>query len=133
MMNVKIDGLKVDIKMDMEGLKEGLTKLLQKIVPSGDKVFHEIHYENKRNVNHDFRDSKLGMNINYITNINMRNFDSKDLVTWILHMEQFFDLHYIPHTQKVHITFLYLEKNLFVWYQWLCSRKPVVSWTIFTE
>lgn len=55
-----MDGLKMDLeglKAYMESLKEGLTKFLQESVPNGDKVSHETHYENKKNVNHDFRDS----------------------------------------------------------------------------
>jgi hypothetical protein len=48
-------------------------------------------------------------------------------------MEQFFDLHNVPHTQKVRIASLYLEPNQFVWYRWLCSHKSLVTWTIFTE
>jgi hypothetical protein len=48
-------------------------------------------------------------------------------------MKQFFDLHNVPHTQKVRIASLYLEPNQFVWYRWLCSRKSLVTWTIFTE
>jgi hypothetical protein len=48
-------------------------------------------------------------------------------------MEQFFDLHNVPHSQKVRVTSLYLEPNQFVWYRWLCSRKSLVTWTIFTE
>jgi hypothetical protein len=46
----------------------------------------------------------------------MLKFDGKDPIRWILHMEQFFDLHNVPHTQKVGITSLYLEPNQFVWY-----------------
>jgi hypothetical protein len=45
----------------------------------------------------------------------MRKFHGKDPITWILQMEQFFDLHNVPHTQKVRIA-LYLESNQFVWY-----------------
>jgi hypothetical protein len=48
-------------------------------------------------------------------------------------MEQFFDIHNVPHTQKVRIASLYLEPNRFVWYRWLCSRKSLATWTIFTE
>ena len=55
----------------------------------------------------------------------MRKFDGKDPITWILQMEQFFDLHNVPHTQKVQIASLYLEPNQFVWYRWLCSRKSL--------
>jgi hypothetical protein len=48
-------------------------------------------------------------------------------------MEHFFDLHDVPHTQKVQIYSLYLEPNQFVWYRWLCSCKSLVTWTIFTK
>ena len=57
-----MDGLKGEmdgLNGDMNGLKEemeGLTKLLQEMFPNGEKVFHETHAENKRNINHDFRD-----------------------------------------------------------------------------
>ena len=86
------DGMNVE----MEGLKafmEGLTKLLQEMLPNGEKVFDETRDENKMNVNHDFRDSNFGLKIHHIPKIDMRKFDGKDLVTWILHMEQYFDLH----------------------------------------
>ena len=46
----------------------------------------------------------------------MRKLDGKDLVTWILHMEQYFDLNNVQNTQKVRIETLYLEQNTFVWY-----------------
>jgi len=117
----------------MEGLKEGLTKLLQEMLPNGEMVFHEIHEENKRNMNYDFRDSNVWFKTHHIPNINMRKFDGKDLVTWILHMEQYFDLHDVQHTQKVQIASLYLEPNQFVWYRWLISCEPLVTWSIFTE
>lgn len=42
----------------------------------------------------------------------MRNFDGIDLITWILQMEQYFELHNVKHTQKVRIATLYLEKKL---------------------
>ena len=48
-------------------------------------------------------------------------------------MEQYFDLHNVQNTQKVRIATLHLEQNTFVWYQWLCSRKKIVTWSIFTE
>ena len=63
MMNVKIDGIKRDmgilsdgLKVDlepmmyfkMEGLKEGLTKLLQERIFSSDKELHENKDEDKR-------------------------------------------------------------------------------------
>ena len=44
----------------------------------------------------------------------MRKFDGKDLVNWILQMEKYFDLHNVQNTQKVRIASLYLEPNQFV-------------------
>ena len=108
----KMEGLKTDI----EGLREGLTKLLQERLLSGDNVSHKNKDEDKRNMNYDFRDSNNGLKTNYIPNINMTKFDDKDQVTWILQMEHFFDLHDVQHTQKVCIASLYLEPNQFVWY-----------------
>jgi len=68
-------------KAYIEGLKEGLTRLLQDKIPSGDKVLQETHDENKRNVNHDFRYSSFGLKKNHILKIDMSNFDSKDPIT----------------------------------------------------
>ena len=113
--------LKDGLKENMEGLKEGLTKLLQEMLPKDNKVFHETHDENKKNVNHDFRDSKFGFKTKHIPNIDMRMFNGMDSVTWILQMEKLFDLHDVQHTQKVRIATLYLEHNQFVWYQFFFS------------
>jgi len=63
----------------------------------------------------------------------MRKFDGKDLVNWILQMEKYFYLHGVPLLQKVHITSNYLEMNQFLWFKVLCSCKPLVMWSIFTE
>ena len=112
---------------------EGLTKLLQEMLPNGENVVDETHDENKRNVNHDSIDSNFGLKTHYIPKIDMKKFDGKDPVTWILQMEQYFDLHYVKHTQKVCFATLYLEPNKFVWYLWICSRKPLVTWSIFME
>jgi len=48
-------------------------------------------------------------------------------------MEKFFDLNNMKNTQKVHIATLYLEPNQFVWCQWLCYRKQIITWAIFTK
>ena len=86
------------------------------MLSNGEKLFHETHEENKRNMNYDFRNFDVGSKTYHIQNIDMRKFDGKDPVTWILQMDQFFDLRDVPHTQKVHIASLYLEKIQFVWY-----------------
>jgi len=58
----------------------------------------------------------------------MRKFDGKDLVNWILQMEQYFDLHEVQLLQKIRIASSYLEPHQFLWYKGLCSRKPLVTW-----
>jgi hypothetical protein len=103
------------------------------MLTNGERVVKETHDENKRNVNHDFIDSNVGLKTHHVPKIDMRKFDGKDPVTWILQMEQYFDLHNVQNTQKVRIATLYLEPNQFVWYRWLCSRKQIVTWAIFME
>ena len=63
----------------------------------------------------------------------MRKFDGKDPLNWILQMEKYFDLHEMQLLQKVCIASLYLEQNQFLWYEGLCSCKPLVTWSNFTE
>jgi hypothetical protein len=121
----------------MEGLKgeimEGLKNFIIERTLESENVSHEIHDEDTRKVNQEWRNSNFGLKTNHIPKIDMRKFDGKDPITWILQMEQFFDLHNAPHTKKVRIAYLYLEPNQFVWYRWICSRKSLVTWTIFTE
>jgi len=114
-----MDDLKTELKTDMDELK----KLLQERVTNGERVVKETHDENKRNVNHDSINSNVGSKTHHIPKIDMRKFDGKDPATWILQMEQFFDLNNVQNTQKVRMETLYLEPNQFVWYQWLFSRK----------
>jgi gas vesicle protein len=120
-----------------KGLKGEIMEVLKNFVtektPECENASHEIHDEETRKVNQEWRNSNFGLKTNHVPKIDMRKFDGKDLITWILQMEQFFDLHNVPHTKKVRIASLYLEPNQFVWYQWLCSRKSLVTWTIFTE
>ena len=131
MMNVKIYGIKRymgvlndDLKENMEammivkikGLKEGLAKQLEERLPSGDKVIQENHDEGKNNMNYDFKDSNVGFKKHHIPKIDMRKFDGKDLITWILQMEQYFDIHNVKNTQKVQIATLYLKPNRYIWY-----------------
>jgi hypothetical protein len=125
-MDTKMDGLKTEI---MEGMKNFL---IERTLET-ENVSHEIHDEDTRKMNQEWRKANFGLKTNHVPKIDMRKFDGKDPITWILQMEQFFDLHNVPHTQKVRIASLYLEPNQFVWYLWLCSRKSLVTWKIFTK
>ena len=132
-MEAKMDGIEEKLKGNMEDLKTDLTKILQEMLTNGERVVKETHDENKRNFNHDFIDSNVGLKTHHVPKINMRNFDGKDPVTWILQMEQYFDLHNVQNTQKVRIATFNLEPNHFVLYRWLCSRKQIVTWTILQK
>jgi hypothetical protein len=101
-LEAKMDRLKVEI---MEVLKNFVTEK----TPESENASHEIHDEDTRKVNQEWRNSNFGLKTNHIPKIDMRNFDGKDPITWILQMEQFFDLHNVPHTQKVLIASLYLD------------------------
>ena len=107
-----MDGLKCDInglKSYIESLKEGLKTLLQERLPGGDNVIHENHDEDKRNMKYDFRDSNVGIKNHHIPKIDMKKFDGKDLVTWILQMEQYFDLHDVKtHTKGTYCIFIFI-------------------------
>ena len=80
-----------------------------------------------------FLETNFELKTNHIPKIDMRKFDGKDKITWVLQMDKCFDLHDVQHTQKVHIASLYWEPNQFVWCQWLCSHKPLFTWSIFTK
>ena len=73
---------KTEAKMDeiMEGLK-GL--LMERHIES-DNVSHEIHEEDIGKVNHEWRNSGFGLRMNHIPKIDMRKFDGKDPIAWIL-------------------------------------------------
>ena len=94
-MEVDIDGMKAyckkgmeDLKKYMEGLKEGGTKLLQERHLNSEKVVEETHDEKENDVNHDFIEFNIGLKTHHIQKIDMRNFDGKDTIAWILQMEK---------------------------------------------
>ena len=126
-MEAKIDEKMENMKNDLKSDMEGLPKLIQEMFPNGEKIVEETHDENKINVNHDFINSNVALKNHHIPKMDMRKFDDKDPVTWILQMEKYFDLHYVQNTQKVHIATLHLEQNAFVWYRSLFSRKKIVT------
>ena len=128
-MKDNMENMKNDLKVDIEGLEN----LIQEMFPNGENIVEETHDEKKINFNHDFINSNVGWKNHHIPKMDMRKFDGKDPVTWILQMEQYFDLNNVQNTQKVCIATLYLEQNTFVWYRWLFSRKKIVTWSIFTE
>jgi hypothetical protein len=102
MMDSTKDKLEAIMDTKMDGLKgaiiEGLKNFLIERPSESDNVSHEIHDEDTRNMNQYWRNSNFGLKTNHFPKIDMRNFDGKYPITWILQMEQFFDLHDVPHT-----------------------------------
>jgi hypothetical protein len=132
-----MDSIEAKLDTKMDGLKGEIVELLKNFVTEktleSENASQEIHDEDTRKVNQEWRNSNFGLKTNHVPKIDMRNFYGKDPITRILQMEQFFDLHNVQHTHKVQIDSLYLEPNQFVWYRCLCSRKSLLTWTIFTE
>jgi gas vesicle protein len=96
---------KDELQEMMEGLKGEIMEVLKNFItektPKSENASHEIHDVDTRKVNQEWRNSNFGLKTNHVPKIDMRKFDGKDPITWILQMEQFFDLHNVPHTQKV--------------------------------
>ena len=107
-MEAKIDEKMENMKNDLKEYMEGLTKLIQKMFPNGENIVEETHDENKINYNRDFINSNVGEKNHHIPKMDMRNFDGKDHVTWILQMEKYFNLNNVQNTQKVCIATLHL-------------------------
>ena len=79
-MKDNMENMKKDLKVDIKGLE----KLIQEMFPNGENIVEETHDENKINVNHDFINSNVGGKNHHIPKMDMRKFDGKDPVTWIL-------------------------------------------------
>jgi hypothetical protein len=66
-MDSKMDGLKREI---MEGMKN----LLIERTPESENVSHEIHDEDTRKMNQEWRNSNFGLKTNHVPKIDMRKF-----------------------------------------------------------
>jgi hypothetical protein len=101
----KMDSMEAKLDTKMDSMEAKLMEVLKNFViektPESENASHEIHDEDTRKVNQEWRNSNFGLKTNHVPKIDMRKFDGKDPITWILQMEQFFDLHNVPHTQKV--------------------------------
>jgi hypothetical protein len=104
-LDTKIDSMEAKLDTKMDGLKGEIMEVLEYFVtektPESENASHEIHDEDTRKVNQEWRSSNFGLKTNHVPKIDMRKFDGNDPIRWILQMEQFFDLHNVPHTQKV--------------------------------
>jgi hypothetical protein len=100
-----MDSIEAKLDTKMDGLKGEIMEVLKNCVtektPKSENASHEIYDEDTSKVNQECRNSNFGLKNNHVPKIDMRKFDGKDPIPWILQMEKFFDLHNVPHTQKV--------------------------------
>jgi gas vesicle protein len=79
---------KYELQEMMEGLKGDIMEVLKTFVtektPESENASHEIHDEDTRKVNQEWRNSNFGLKSNHVPKIDMRKFDGKDPITWIL-------------------------------------------------
>jgi gas vesicle protein len=79
---------KYELQEMMEGLKGEIMEVLKNFVtektPESENASHEIHDEDTRKVNQEWRNSNFGLKTNHVPKIDMRKFDGKDPITWIL-------------------------------------------------
>ena len=69
----------------------------------------------KKNVNHDLINSNVGWKNHHIPKMDMRKFDAKDPVTWILKMEQYFGINNVKkHTKGMHCNFTFITQYIFM-------------------
>ena len=67
---------KLEAKMD--GFMEGLKIFIIERAPESENVSHEIHDEDTRKTNQEWRKSNIGLKTNHARKIDMRKFDGKD-------------------------------------------------------
>jgi hypothetical protein len=65
-------------------IMEGLKNFLIERTPESENLSHEIHDEETRKVNQEWRNSNFGFNTNHVPKIDVRNFDGNDPITWTL-------------------------------------------------
>ena len=79
---------KYELQEMMEGLKGEIMEVLKNFVtektPESENASHEIHNEDTRKVNQEWRNTNFGLKTNHVPKIDMRKFDGKDPITWIL-------------------------------------------------
>jgi gas vesicle protein len=87
-LDTKMDSMEAKLDTKIDGLKGEIMEVLKNFVtektPESENASHEIHDEDTRKVNQEWRNSNFGLKTNHIPNIDMRKFDGKDPITWIL-------------------------------------------------
>jgi gas vesicle protein len=77
----ELQEMEAKLEAKMDGLKEEIMKVLKNFVtektPESENASHEIHDEDTRKVNPEWRKSNFGLKTNHVPKIDMRKFDGK--------------------------------------------------------
>jgi hypothetical protein len=91
-LDTKMDSMEAKLDTKIDGLKGEIMEVLKNFVtektPKSENASHEIHDEDTRKVNQEWRNSNFGLKTNHVPKIDMRKFDGKDPITWILQIER---------------------------------------------
>jgi hypothetical protein len=86
-----MDSMEAKLDTNMDSMEAKIMEVMKNFVtektPKSENSSHEIHDEDTRKVNQEWRNSNFGLKTNHVPKIDMRNFDGKDPITWILQME----------------------------------------------
>jgi hypothetical protein len=84
----ELQEMEAKLEAKMDGLKEEIMEVLKNFVtektPKSENASHEIHDEDTRKVNQEWRNPNFGLKTNHVPKIDMRKFDGNDPITWIL-------------------------------------------------
>jgi len=65
--------------------------------------------------------------------LDVPRFDSSNPNGWLFKINQFFDYHDTPPSDRLTITSFYMEGRALAWFQWMQSNGQLTSWSIFTQ
>jgi gas vesicle protein len=87
-LDTKIDSMEAKLDTKIDGLKGEIMEVLKNLVtektPESENASNEIHDVDTRKVNQEWRNSNFGLKTNHVPKIDLRKFDGKDPITWIL-------------------------------------------------
>jgi hypothetical protein len=87
-LDTKMDSMKDQLDTKMDSMEAKIMEVMKNFVaektPKSENSSHEIHDEDIRKVNQEWRNSNFGLKTNHVPKIDMRKFDGKDPITWIL-------------------------------------------------
>jgi L-lactate utilization protein LutC len=83
-----MDSMEAKLDTEMDSMEAKIMEVMKNFVtektPKSENSSHEIHDEDTRKVNQERRNSNFGLKTNHVPRIDMRKFDGKDPITWIL-------------------------------------------------